>query len=384
MGRTLSHYELVEEIGKGGMGVVYRARDTRLDRFVAIKLLPPEQMANPDRKRRFVQEAKAASALNHPNIVTIHEIDADDGADFIVMEHVDGSPLNRLIPEHGLAVAQTLTYAVQIADALAAAHTAGIVHRDIKPGNIMVTPAGRVKVLDFGLAKLLEQTGSEDATITAEAATRAGTIVGTVAYASPEQIEAKPVDARTDVFSFGAVLYEMLTGRRPFQGESQLSTMAAVLRDRPEPLTASRADVPREVSRILERCLEKNRNRAISPPLNCVTISPWFRPAWPLHQPVSRLCFAVPYLPLRRLSSSSPSPAQSPGSAGEPRALAGPATRCCPRPTAWLSRFTCTARGACSAKPSAIFPTIPSLGSCAAPLQRSFPFTPPLPAQRYS
>jgi len=259
MGRTLSHYELLEEIGKGGMGVVYRARDTRLDRFVAIKLLPPEQTANPDRKRRFVQEAKAASALNHPNIVTIHEIDADDGADFIVMEHVDGSPLNRLIPEHGLPVVQALSYAVQIADALAAAHAAGIVHRDIKPGNIMVTPAGRVKVLDFGLAKLVEQTGSEDATITAEAATRAGVIVGTVAYASPEQIEAKPVDARTDVFSFGAVLYEMLTGRRPFQGESQLSTIAAILRDRPELLAANRAGVPREVSRILERCLEKNR-----------------------------------------------------------------------------------------------------------------------------
>ncbi|MBZ5594183.1 MAG: protein kinase [Acidobacteriia bacterium] len=258
-GRTLSHYELLEEIGKGGMGVVYRARDTRLDRFVAIKLLPPEQMADADRKRRFVQEAKAASALNHPNIVTIHEIDAADGADFIVMEHVEGSPLNRLIPELGLPVAQALSYAVQIANALAAAHTAGIVHRDIKPGNIMVTRAGRVKVLDFGLAKLLEQPGPEDATVTAEAATRAGAIVGTLAYASPEQIEAKPVDARTDVFSFGAVLYEMLTGRRPFQGESQLSTMAAILRDRPEPLTANRADVPREVSRILERCLEKNR-----------------------------------------------------------------------------------------------------------------------------
>jgi len=258
-GRTLSHYELLEEIGKGGMGVVYLARDTRLDRFVAIKLLPPEQMANPDRKRRFVQEAKAASALNHPNIVTIHEIDAAEGADFIVMEHVDGSPLNRLIPERGLPVAQALAYAVQIADALAAAHSAGIVHRDIKPGNIMVTQAGRVKVLDFGLAKLLENTGSEDATITAEAATRAGVIVGTVAYASPEQIEAKPVDARSDVFSFGAVLYEMLTGRRPFQGESQLSTMAAILRDQPAPLTANRADVPREISRILERCLEKNR-----------------------------------------------------------------------------------------------------------------------------
>ncbi|HTS62448.1 MAG TPA: protein kinase [Candidatus Acidoferrales bacterium] len=261
MGRTLSHYELLEEIGKGGMGVVYRARDTRLDRFVAIKLLPPEQMADPDRKRRFVQEAKAASALNHPNIVTIHEIDAFDGADFIVMEHVEGTPLNRLIPEQGLPVAQALSYALQIADALAAAHKTGIVHRDIKPGNIMVTPAGRVKVLDFGLAKLLERPGPEDATVTAEAATRAGAIVGTVVYASPEQIEAKQVDARTDVFSFGAVLYEMLSGRRPFHGESQLSTMAAILRDRPEPLTARRSDAPRAVGGILERCLAKDREQ---------------------------------------------------------------------------------------------------------------------------
>ena len=258
-GRTLSHYELLEEIGKGGMGVVYRARDTRLERFVAIKLLPPDQIADPDRKRRFEQEAKAASALNHPNIVTIHEIDAADGADFIVMEYVAGTPLNRLIPDQGLPVAQALTYAVQIADALAVAHKTGIVHRDIKPGNIMVTPAGRVKVLDFGLAKLVEKAGPEDATVTAEAATRAGAIVGTVAYASPEQIEAKPVDARTDVFSFGAVLYEMLAGRRPFQGESQLSTMASILRDRPEPLIARRSDAPRDVSRILERCLAKDR-----------------------------------------------------------------------------------------------------------------------------
>ena len=258
--RTLSHYELLEEIGKGGMGVVYKARDTRLDRFVAIKLLPPEKMSDPDRKRRFVQEAKAASGLNHPNIVTIHEIDTLDGVDFMVMEYVDGTPLDRSIPAKGLPIEQTLAYAVQIADALAAAHTAGIVHRDIKPGNIVVTPGGRVKVLDFGLAKLVERAGSEDLTVTAEGATRAGVIVGTVAYASPEQIEAKPVDARSDVFSFGAVLYEMLTGRRPFQGESQLSTMAAILRDTPQPVVAIRPGLPAELSRILQRCLEKNRD----------------------------------------------------------------------------------------------------------------------------
>jgi dienelactone hydrolase len=257
-GRTLGHYELLDEIGRGGMGVVYQARDTRLDRVVAVKLLPPDKMSDPGRQRRFVQEAKAASALNHPNIVIIHEIDSLDGAEFIVMEHVDGTPLDRLIPGEGLPLTQALAYAVQIADALAAAHTAGIVHRDIKPGNVVVTATGRVKVLDFGLAKLMERAGPDEATITAEAATLAGAIVGTVGYASPEQIEAKPVDARSDVFSFGAMLYEMLTGRRPFQGNSQLSTLAAILRDTPEPVAAVRPDVPAAINGILKRCLEKN------------------------------------------------------------------------------------------------------------------------------
>ncbi len=257
-GRILSHYELVEEIGKGGMGVVYKARDQRLNRFVAIKLLPPEKMADRDRERRFVQEAKAASALNHPNIITIHEIDAADGANFIVMELVEGVPLDRLIGG-GLSLAQALSYAVQIADALGAAHAAGIVHRDVKPGNIVVTPTGRVKVLDFGLAKLVEHIGPEDDTATAGPATEPGVIAGTIAYASPEQIEAKPVDASSDVFSFGNVLYEMLTGRRPFQRDSQLSTMAAILRDPPPSMTTLRPDVPAEVARIVLRCLEKER-----------------------------------------------------------------------------------------------------------------------------
>jgi serine/threonine-protein kinase len=185
IGETISHYQILEKIGSGDMGVVYKARDMRLDRVVAIKLLPPEKMADPDRKRRFVNEAKAASALNHPNIVTIHEIDELNDVDFIVMEHVEGAPLDRLISAKGLSVAQALSYAVQTADALAAAHAAGIVHRDIKPGNIVVTPSGRVKVLDFGLAKLVERAGPEDSTVTEQAVTREGAMVGTRSICLP-------------------------------------------------------------------------------------------------------------------------------------------------------------------------------------------------------
>jgi eukaryotic-like serine/threonine-protein kinase len=263
LGETLGHYRILEKIAEGGMGVVYKARDTHLDRFVAIKVLPPERVADPDRKRRFVQEAKAASALNHPNIVTIHDIDVFEGVHFIVMEHVDGMPLDRVIAGKGLPVERALHYALQIAEALAAAHAAGIVHRDIKPANIMIAGVpsgpGRAKVLDFGLAKLTERSPSGETTESAEAATRAGAILGTVAYMSPEQAEGKPVDARSDVFSFGTVLYEMLAGRRPFQGESHLSTLAAILRDPPPPLEVLRPDVPEDVRQVLGRCLEKNR-----------------------------------------------------------------------------------------------------------------------------
>ena len=190
IGKTISHYQILEKLGEGGMGVVYKARDTHLDRFVALKILPAEKVADSDRRLRFVQEAKAASALNHPHIITIYDIDEADGVHFIAMEYVDGKTLDQLIPRHGMRLNEALKVAVQMADALAAAHEAGIVHRDLKPRNLMVTEKGQVKVLDFGLAKLTEKlpTGAEDATLTAKPDTEEGKIVGTVAYMSPEQM----------------------------------------------------------------------------------------------------------------------------------------------------------------------------------------------------
>jgi serine/threonine protein kinase len=231
VGQSLSHYQILSRLGEGGMGVVYKARDQHLDRFVAIKVLPPELMADPDRKRRFAQEARAASALNHPNIITIHDIASDNGTDFIVMEYVQGKTLGQVIPRRGLKLNDVLKYAIQISDALAKAHTAGIIHRDLKPGNIMVGEGGLVKVLDFGLAKLTErpQIGEEESTRSIPPWTDEGTILGTAAYMSPEQAAGKPVDARSDIFSFGSVLYEMVTGKRAFQGDSQMSILAAVL-----------------------------------------------------------------------------------------------------------------------------------------------------------
>jgi len=226
VGRTVSHYQILEKLGEGGMGVVYKAMDTHLDRLVAIKVLPREKVADAERKRRFVQEAKSASALNHPNIVTIYDIDSADGIDFIAMELIVGKTLERWIPRHGLRLNEALKYSVQIADALAAAHSAGIVHRDLKPNNVMVTEQGLVKVLDFGLAKLTEPSAppEDEATRTLKATTEEGTIVGTASYMSPEQAEGKKIDARSDTFSFGALLYEMVTGRRAFQGDSQIAT----------------------------------------------------------------------------------------------------------------------------------------------------------------
>jgi eukaryotic-like serine/threonine-protein kinase len=256
IGKTLGHYQIIEKLGQGGMGIVYKARDTHLDRFAAIKVLPAEKVADPERKRRFIQEAKAASALIHPSIITIYDIDEAEGIDFIAMEYVAGKTLDELIPRKGMRLSLALKYAVQIADALARAHGAGIIHRDLKPSNVMVDEHGLVKVLDFGLAKLTEAVGPEAET----AATRTGegTVLGTAAYMSPEQAEGKHIDTRSDIFSFGSMLYEMLTGQRAFRGDTRASTIASILREEPKPISQVAEGLPREVERIVRRCLRKD------------------------------------------------------------------------------------------------------------------------------
>ncbi|MGB7759976.1 MAG: serine/threonine-protein kinase, partial [Bryobacteraceae bacterium] len=245
------------------MGEIYQAVDTRLNRTVAIKVLAAAHAGTGEQRRRFLQEAQAASALNHPNIITIHDIVSESETEFLVMELVAGKTLAELIPNGGLPLPAVLAYAVQVADALETAHGAGIVHRDLKPGNVMVTNAGLVKVLDFGLAKLtLPATGPlEDETRTLADAplTIEGRIMGTVSYMSPEQAQGKPVDARSDIFAFGAMLHEMVTGERAFGGDSAISTLTSILRDEVRPLTQT-AGVPSALGNIVERCLRKNRD----------------------------------------------------------------------------------------------------------------------------
>ena len=270
IGKTLGHYRIDSKLGEGGMGVVYRAFDTHLDRAVAIKVLRPDAIASPDRKRRFVQEAKSASALNHPGIVHIYDIDSEnlpDGpTDFIAMEFVPGKTLDQYIGKSGLSLDDTLKYGIQIADALSRAHAAGIVHRDLKPANIIVADDGRVKLLDFGLAKLTEVIDGdlEGATVTAAQVnlqTEEGAILGTVAYMSPEQAEGRKVDRRSDIFSFGSVLYEMVTGRRAFEGTNKVSTLAAILHTEPKATSEISVRVPIELDKIIVRCLRKDPER---------------------------------------------------------------------------------------------------------------------------
>ena len=260
--RTILQYQLLERIGTGGMGEIYKARDTRLDRFVALKALSAGMAADPDRRLRFIQEAKAVSALNHPNIITIYDIVDDAQTQYMVIEFVDGKTLLELIPKGGMAVPQVLRYGSQIAEALCAAHAAGIVHRDLKPANIMITGTGLVKVLDFGLAKMIDwaATDPDGATVTMSPAplTIEGTLLGTVNYMSPEQAEGKKLDARSDIFSFGAVLYEMLTGKAAFHGDSVLATLTSVLRDQAQPVRELAPDIPAELERVLDACLKKN------------------------------------------------------------------------------------------------------------------------------
>jgi eukaryotic-like serine/threonine-protein kinase len=261
IGRTLEHYRIESKLGEGGMGVVYKAHDPRLNRAVAIKVLPPERVADPVIKLRFVQEARAASALNHPGIVTIHDIRSDAGTDFIVMEFIEGTTLDQLIPPSGMRPVDVRRTAVQIADALARAHAAGILHRDLKPSNVMVTPEGRIKILDFGLAKLLEpaHAAADDTTFAALTGERA--ILGTPAFMSPEQADGRKLDARSDVFSFGAMLYEMATGRKPFAGETALSLLARIIGEEPKPPSEIVESIPPALEAVILRCLRKDPDR---------------------------------------------------------------------------------------------------------------------------
>ena len=264
VGRTVAQYQLLEKLGAGGMGEIYKAQDTRLNRLVAIKVLPGARSTDPERRKRFLLEAQAASALNHPSIITIHDVISQNDAQFMVMELVSGKTLNDAIPKGGLRVPQALNYALQMADALSAAHNAGIVHRDLKPANVMITDSGYLKVLDFGLAKLMERNlaaGCEqfsDSDVTSMGLTMEGAIIGTVNYMSPEQAQGKSVDARSDIFSFGAVFYEMLTGRHAFEGDTSLSTLSAILRDDVKPMIEVVPDAPQQLEMVIRRCMSKD------------------------------------------------------------------------------------------------------------------------------
>jgi serine/threonine protein kinase/Tfp pilus assembly protein PilF len=249
IGKTISHYKILEKLGEGGMGVVYKAEDLKLKRTVALKFLPPELTRDPEAKERFIQEAQAASALDHPNICTIHEIDeTEDGQMFIVMACYEGETLKKKVISNQLSVDSAIDFAIQIAQGLAKAHEHGITHRDIKPANVMITKDGVVKILDFGLAKLAGQTGL----------TRAGTTLGTVAYMSPEQAQGEVVDQRTDIWSLGVVLYEMLTGQLPFKGEYEQAVIYSILNEIPESIINLNSAVPIELERSVNLCLAKN------------------------------------------------------------------------------------------------------------------------------
>jgi Tol biopolymer transport system component len=274
-GQQLLHYRLIEKIGEGGMGVVWKAEDTKLQRHVALKVLPEAMAADPERRARFEREARAVAALNHPNIVTLHSVEEAEtpapstgsgqagSVHFITMELVEGRTLTQLLPKSGFPLNRLLEIGIPLADAVSRAHRAGITHRDLKPDNIMIDGEGRLRVLDFGLAKLQDPSaptqGTQIATVTSD--TAEGRVLGTVAYMSPEQTEGKEVDARSDIFSLGTILFEMATGVRPFQGETTMSTIGSILKEEPSSITELRPTLPRHAGRILRRCLAKNPDR---------------------------------------------------------------------------------------------------------------------------
>ena len=261
IGTTLGHYRITGKLGHGGMGEVYRAEDTKLKRQVALKVLPHELADDSERLARFQREAEMVAALNHPNIVTMFSVEEDDGVHFLTMELVDGKSLDEMIPSIGLGLQQIFDIAIPMADALSTAHERGIIHRDLKPANVMVNADNRVKVLDFGLAKLTgsdQGAGDEDAT---EALTQEGKVLGTVPYMSPEQVQGKPLDARSDVFSLGVMIYEMATGNRPFAGETSADLISSILRDSPSSISELKGELPHHLGRVVRHCLEKDSNR---------------------------------------------------------------------------------------------------------------------------
>jgi Tol biopolymer transport system component len=271
-GEMLAHYRLLERLGAGGMGVVYKAQDTHLNRTVAIKVLPPEAVADPGRRHRFIQEAQAASAIEHPNIVTIHDISQSGGQHYIVMQYVAGRTLRQMLQTGPLPLDDTLRYGVQVAGALAASHERGIVHRDLKPENVMVTDQGLVKILDFGLAKLTAAGDSSETSfdagatvsrVAAVALTEEGRVLGTAAYMSPEQAQGLRVDYRSDIFSFGSLLYEMVTGRQPFAGANSLAVMASIVRDEPPAPGSLAPGLPAELEALIQRAMRKDPQRRL-------------------------------------------------------------------------------------------------------------------------
>jgi TolB-like protein len=263
IGTTLGHYEIVDKLGHGGMGEVFRAQDTKLKREVALKVLPSDLADDKERLSRFQREAESIAALNHPNIVTIYSVEEDDGTHFLTMELVGGKSLDKIIQKNGLPLDEVFDIAIPLADALSSAHETGIIHRDLKPANVMVSEEGRVKILDFGLAKLLQepeeaQTAEDEAT---QALTEQGRILGTIPYMSPEQVQGRELDARSDIFSLGVILYEMVTGDRPFAGDTSADLISAILRDTPDSASEVKMDLPHHLGRIIRHCMEKNPKR---------------------------------------------------------------------------------------------------------------------------
>src|SRR6267143_3704209 len=261
-GRKLGRYEIRSKIGEGGMGEVYLAQDTKLDRKVAIKFLPESLVADEQARKRLVREAQAAAKLDHPNICSVYEVSEEDDRSFIVMQHIEGETLDIRMKRQPFALPESLSIAMQVADALAEAHAHGIIHRDIKPANIIITPRGKLKVLDFGLAKIVSGEVAVDTRAeTAMLLTQTGVVLGTAPYMSPEQLRAEQLDGRSDIFSFGAVLYEIISGRRPFEARSMAELTSAILMRAPPPLQSHSGALPAGLEALILKCLEKDRER---------------------------------------------------------------------------------------------------------------------------